>query len=162
MTEPIEPTRVPREDSSLTARANRLGPAAAVVGVLFLVVGALGFVPGVTTEYDALELTGPDSGAMLFGIFQVSVLHNVVHLLFGLVGLAVVRSPRAARAYFLVGGVLYLVLWVYGLVVAEGASADVVPLNAADDWLHLVLGVGMIALGLALSLGGRRTAAASG
>ena len=58
-----------------------------VVAGVFIVVGILGFIPGVTTDYDSLQLAGHESEAMLLGIFQVSVLHNVVHLLFGVVGL---------------------------------------------------------------------------
>jgi hypothetical protein len=128
--------------------------AAALVGAVFLLVGVLGFVPGITTQYDDLELAGHESHALLLGLFQVSVLHNVVHLLFGVAGLALMRSAGAARSYLVGGGVVYLVLWLYGLVVGEGSQANFVPLNDADDWLHLVLGLGMIALGM---LTGRRT-----
>ncbi|GID29961.1 uncharacterized protein DUF4383 [Paractinoplanes brasiliensis] len=87
----------------------------------------------------------------LFGVFQASVLHNIVHLLFGIVGLALARTVSGARAYLIGGGAVYLVLWLYGLVVAQDSSANFVPVNTADDWLHLGLGVGMIALGFLLS-----------
>jgi hypothetical protein len=56
-----------------------------------------------------------------------------------------------ARNYLVWGGVIYLVLFVYGLIVGQSSAANFVPLNPADDFLHLVLGVGMIALGLALT-----------
>ena len=85
----------------------------------------------------------------------MSVLHNIVHLLFGAAGLAMARTASGARAFLIGGGAIYLVLWLYGLVVGEDSSANFVPLNNADDWLHLLLGVGMIALGL---LTGRRVA----
>jgi hypothetical protein len=62
----------------------------------------------------------------------------------------VARSFAGARTYLIAGGVIYLVLWVYGLVVDEDSQANFVPLNDADDWLHFVLGLGMIALGVAL------------
>ncbi|MEU4253507.1 DUF4383 domain-containing protein [Amycolatopsis sp. NPDC026612] len=122
--------------------------AAAVVSVVFLLVGVLGFVPGVTTDYDQLGFAGHDSMAMLLGVFMVSVLHNIVHLLFGVVGLAAARTARGAKSYLVAGGVVYLVLWLYGLVIDHGSDANFVPVNNADNWLHLVLGVGMIALGL--------------
>lgn len=131
---------------------------ARLMGVVFLLVGILGFIPGITTNYDQLELWGPDSGAMLLGIFMVSVLHNVVHLLYGVAGLAMAGSPGAARSYFIGGGVVYLVLWVYGLVVSMSSQANFVPLNDADDWLHLGLGVGMVLLGVVLPRRGARTA----
>jgi predicted transporter len=61
------------------------------------------------------------------------------------------RTFNAARTFLIGGGIIYLVLWIYGLVVDETSSANFVPLNTADNWLHLVLGLGMIGLGLALS-----------
>lgn len=125
--------------------------AATVVGVVFLLVGVLGFVPGITTDYDSLSFASHHSDARLLGLFQVSVLHNVVHLLFGVVGLALARTLHGARGYLVVGGIVYLVLFLYGLLVPEDSSANFVPLNAADDVLHLLLGLGMIALGVVLT-----------
>lgn len=126
---------------------------AMIVSAVFLLVGVLGFIPGVTTEYDTMQFAGHESSAMLLGIFQVSILHNIVHLLFGLVGLAMARSAAGARLFLIGGGVIYLVLWIYGLIVDHESTANFVPLNNADNWLHLGLGIGMIILGLAL--GGR-------
>ena len=94
-------------------------------------------------------------------MLQVSIPHNIVHLLFGVARVAGVAAGRASAATsqsFLVGGgVIYLLLWVYGLVVDMGSKANLVPLNNADNWLHLVLGIGMIALGFALARSTSRT-----
>lgn len=128
---------------------------AAMVGAVFLIVGVLGFIPGVTTDYDMMQAAGNESHAMLLGVFQVSILHNVVHLLFGVAGLLMSRAASTARLFLIGGGVIYLVLWLYGLFIDQGSGANFVPLNTADNWLHLVLGVGMVALGL---LAGRGTA----
>ncbi|MDX6503351.1 MAG: hypothetical protein QOE29_476 [Gaiellaceae bacterium] len=117
---------------------------AALVGVVFLLVGILGFVPGITTHYGDLSFAGHGSGAKLLGIFQVSILHNIVHLLFGVVGLVLAKTVDGARTYFLGGGSVYLLLWVVGLA----GAADWIPANTADNWLHFGLGVGMILLGL--------------
>lgn len=133
--------------------------AAMAVAVAFLLIGVLGFVPGVTTEYGAMEFAGNESGALLLGLFQVSILHNIVHLLYGVAGLAMGRTADGARAYLVGGGIIYLVLWIYGLVVDETSAANFVPLNDADDWLHLGLGAAMIALGLLLW---RRTGSTAG
>jgi hypothetical protein len=122
--------------------------AATAVGAVFLLVGILGFIPGITTNYDTMEFAGHESGAELLGIFQVSILHNVVHLLFGIAGLAMARTARNAVAYLIGGGAIYLVLWIYGLVTDKLSEANFVPLNTADDWLHFVLGLGMIGLGV--------------
>lgn len=131
---------------------------AAVVGAVFLVVGIAGFIPGITTNlYDGLELAGHDGNAELLGIFEISVLHNVVHLLFGVAGLAAASAAANARLFLVWGGAIYLVLWVYGLVIDYDSGANFIPLNTADNWLHFGLGVGMIALGLTLSREPRTT-----
>jgi hypothetical protein len=123
---------------------------AMVVAVVFLLVGIAGFIPGLTTEYDGMTFAGHESMAMLLGVFHVSVLHNIVHLLFGIVGLVMARTVPGAVAFLIGGGVIYAVLWVYGLVIDQTSTANFVPLNNADNWLHLVLAVAMIGLGLAL------------
>ncbi|THJ67891.1 DUF4383 domain-containing protein [Arthrobacter echini] len=136
-----------------TSRSNVRTPVqtgALVVGVVFLLVGVLGFIPGATTNYDEMQFAGHESGALLLNLFQVSVLHNIVHLLFGVAGVALARTAGAARSYLLVGGIIYLVLWIYGLIVDPMAASNFVPLNNADNWLHLGLGVGMILLALVL------------
>jgi hypothetical protein len=126
---------------------------ATVVSLAFLLVGILGFIPGITTHYGDMTFAGHDSGAQLIGLFEVSVLHNLVHLLYGVVGLALARTPSSATAYLVVGGAVYLVLWIYGLVIDKTSAANFVPLDSADDWLHFVLGVVMVVAGVAL---GRR------
>ncbi|NMR28522.1 DUF4383 domain-containing protein [Crystallibacter degradans] len=129
------------------------------VGAVFLLVGILGFVPGITSGVDQLSFAGHQSGAMLLGLFQVSVLHNIVHLLFGVVGLALSRSWTGSRSYLIWGGAIYLVLWIYGLVIGHESPANFVPLNMADNWLHFVLGVAMLGLGLLLGRGHTATRA---
>ncbi len=129
-----------------------LQKAAAVVGLTFLLVGILGFVPGVTTNlYDGLEFAGHEGDAELLGVFQVSVLHNLVHLLFGLAGLSLAKTASGSRTFLIGGGAIYLVLWIYGMVIDRDSDANFVPLNTADNWLHFALGAGMILLGLVLS-----------
>ncbi|MDG4819825.1 DUF4383 domain-containing protein [Micromonospora sp. WMMD956] len=130
--------------------------AAATVGVVFLLVGLLGFVPGITTGFGDLRFAGHGSGAKLLGVFQVSVLHNAVHLAFGLAGLALSRTWDGARTFLIGGGAVYLVLWLYGLVVDHGSGANFIPVNDADNWLHLLLGAGMIALGVLTTRDRRR------
>ena len=111
--------------------------AAILVAAGFIVLGVLGFIPGVTT------------GGKLFGVFAISGLHNVLHLLSGFVGLALARTYAASRAFFLGGGLVYLALWLHGLLM--GGTANLLPVNNADNWLHFGLGVGMVLLGLTLA-----------
>ena len=119
---------------------------ARLVGIVFLLVGIAGFIPGVTTNlYEGLEFAGDDGTSELLGLFQVSVLHNIVHGLFGIAGLALAATASGARTYLIGGGAIYIALFLLGMV----GGGDWIPINNADNWLHLVLGVGMIGLGIA-------------
>jgi len=123
---------------------------AMLFGIVFLLVGILGFIPGITTNFDDIKFSGHESGAELLGIVQVSILENIIHLLYGIAGLAMAKTWDNSRLYFIGGGVIYLVLWIYGLVVDKDSSANFVPTNAAGDWLHFILGVTMVGVGFLL------------
>jgi hypothetical protein len=116
--------------------------AAMLISIVFVLVGILGFIPGITTDAPG-KFAGSDSDAELFGIFKISILHNIVHLAFGLVGLALARTIEGARTFLIGGGVIYLALWILGIA----GGADWIPSNTADHWLHFALGVGMITIG---------------
>jgi hypothetical protein len=113
-------------------------------GIVFLATGVLGFIPGITTNVGDMDFAGKDSPSELLGIFQVSILHNIVHLLFGIAGIALSRTWEGARTYLLGAGLIYIVLFVYGLFVGAGDDANFVPINMADDWLHLGLGIALL------------------
>ncbi|MFF3342774.1 DUF4383 domain-containing protein [Streptomyces flavidovirens] len=138
----------------VSATRSPVQQAALLVGAVFLLVGVLGFIPGVTTDYDTMKFAEHHSEAKLLGVFQVSILHNIVHLLFGIAGIAMARASSSARNYLIGGGVIYLALWLYGLFIDHDSAANFVPVNTADNWLHFVLGLGMIAVGVLLT---RRT-----
>jgi hypothetical protein len=135
---------------------SQLQTVALLTGAVFLLVGILGFIPGITTNYGDMAFAGDGSEAELFGIFQVSILHNLVHLAFGVVGLALARTWDGARTFLVGGGLIYLVLWILGLV----GGADWIPTNSADDWLHFVLGIVMVGAGFALGRESRTAATA--
>lgn len=120
--------------------------AAMILGVVFLLVGIAGFIPGITTHYGDMKFAGHNSMAMLLGTFCVSVLHNLIHLAFGVAGVAMARTHPKARTYLLVGGIVYAVVLIYGLIIDYDSAVNFVPLNTADNWLHLILAVAMIAL----------------
>jgi uncharacterized protein DUF4383 len=127
---------------------------AMLTGIVFLLVGILGFIPGITTNAPG-DFAGSNSDAELLGIFQVSILHNIVHLLYGLAGIALARTWDGARTFLIGGGVIYLLLWILGLI----GGANWVPTNTADEWLHFALGVGMIGSGYVLGREGATRAA---
>lgn len=124
---------------------------ALIVGIVFLLVGIAGFIPGLTHSAEHLHGAGADSEAQLLGIFQVSVLHNLVHLAFAVAGIALAARARGSRFYLIIGGLVYLVVWLYGLVAVGNDQLNIIPVNDADNWLHLVLAVGMVLLGIFVS-----------
>jgi hypothetical protein len=130
--------------------------AALAVGLVFLLVGVLGFVPGITSNYDDLQFAGHGSNAQLLGIFDTSVLHNIVHLLFGVAGIVLSKTWDGARTFLVGGGAIYLVLFVYGAIFHGEKGSNWIPVNWADNVLHLALGAGMIVLGVALGKEGVR------
>lgn len=132
--------------------------AAMVIGAVFLLVGVAGFIPGITTDFDRLSWAGHHSGALLLGIFAVSVLHNLVHIAFGVFGLVLARAANTARAYLIWGGLVYAALWIYGLAIDHHGPLNFVPVNTADNWLHLGLAVVMLTCGLMLGRSADRRA----
>ena len=102
--------------------------AAVLVGAAFLVAGILWVHPRHNDRLSTLlEWAGRHSGAKLFGVFAVSGLHNVVHLAFGVAGLLMARTYAASRAYLLVGGLVYLGLWVYGSLIDHASTGQLRP-----------------------------------
>jgi len=116
----------------------RLRSLAALGGAAMVLVGVLGLVPGATTHYGDLQL-GHGSHAHLFGVFRVSILLDLVHVVVGAAGIAVGRARPLALAA--------LVLWLIG-VSAAGAWLS---LDAADNWLHFLFAATL--LGLAVLVG---------
>ena len=84
----MTPSHPARTSESMSRFRTPVQKAALAVGAVFLVVGLLGFVPGITTHYEQLTFAGHHSDAALLGIFNVSVLHNLVHLLLGVAMIA--------------------------------------------------------------------------
>jgi len=130
--------------------SSTLQKAARIVGIVFLLVGVLGFIPGITQNYDDMKFAGNSSDAELLGLFQVSILHNIVHLLFGIAGIALSRTWEGSRNFLIGGGAFYLLLGIYDAIVKQESGANWLPTNNGDTVLHLALGVGMLALGFAL------------
>jgi hypothetical protein len=114
---------------------------AGVFGVIFIVVAVLGFI----TPGGMVMAMQPDAG-LLLGMFPVNLLHNIVHLLFGIWGLAAARSWSGSKSYFTIVGTIYLVLTVAGFLSPTGFGF--VPLGGNDIWLHAVLAIAMLGIGL--------------
>ena len=109
---------------------------AQLFGIVFLVIGVLGFVP--------IAMIGGTMGmepSMLLGLFPVNVVHNLVHAGFGIWGIMAAKSAAGATNYCKIGGVAYLALGALGFVMADGMG--IVPLGGNDTYLHLLLGAAL-------------------
>lgn len=111
-----------------------------IFGAVFVLVGVLGFVPALT----------PDG--YLLGIFEVDTLHNVIHLLSGVLALGAAWTGVYARLYFQVFGVVYGVVAVVGFL-QGGSVLGLFPVNAADHLLHLVIAAVALYAGFAMKEG---------
>ena len=150
-----------RRDGGTTGEKTDIQRAATLFGAVFALVTILGFIPGVTTNYDGLT-TFDGVGAEIFGVFGVNVLENLAHGLFAIAGFTAAASWAASKNYFVWGGVVYIALWLYGLLGGseEESSANFLGMNSASDWLHFALGLAMLGIGFLLSRRVTRTATA--
>ena len=120
-------------------RRSTVQTVALVFGVVFILVAILGFLTD-----GGMEM-GVDNPGLVLGLFPVNVLHNIVHLLFGVWGIAASRTFAASRQYAQIGGVIYIVLTVLGLVAPT--TFGLIPIGGNDIWLHALLGVALAGVG---------------
>lgn len=107
-------------------------------GIVFLAVGILGFVPGITKD------------DMLLGIFMVNKVHSIVHIASGVVFLlASMAGAGAASLWFKIFGLIYAVVAVLGFMNPNGMLLGMISNNPADTWLHVVLAAAMLLIGFA-------------
>lgn len=113
---------------------------ALVFGIVFLCVGILGFVPGLLMPPDR-DIAVDAMHGHLFGLFPVNVLHNLVHIAFGIWGLAAYRSLPMACTYFKTTAIVYAVLVVMGFIPGLNTTFGLVPIYGHDIWLHAALAI---------------------
>ncbi|HMG48299.1 MAG TPA: DUF4383 domain-containing protein [Allosphingosinicella sp.] len=115
---------------------------ALIFGIVFLAVGVAGFVPQLVqpAEGGAMNMGGQDMG-MLLGMFPVNMYHNIVHLLFGLWGLAASRSAAGSVTYARGVAIIYALLAICGFIPSLDSLGGFVPLYGNDIWLHAGLAV---------------------
>jgi hypothetical protein len=101
---------------------------AQIFGVIFIIIGIAGFFFSASMEE-----------GLLLGMFPVNIVHNIVHLLFGLWGLAAARSFAGAKSYAQITGVLYLVIAALGFV--DPDTFGLMPNYGNDIWLHALIGI---------------------
>ena len=100
-------------------------------GVVLLLVGILGFIPGITND-----------NQMLLGVFHVNTAHNIIHLLSGVIALwAGMTSASYAKLYFQIFGVVYALVAILGFVTGDNNVLGFIANNMADTWLHVVIAI---------------------
>jgi len=115
---------------------------ALVFGIVFLLAGVSGFIPGMLHPVPAYAppLTVDMGYGLVMGLLPVNVLHNLVHVLFGMLGVLAYGGLFAPRLYAQTVAVAYGLLVILGLVPATNTLFGLVPIYGNDVWLHLVLG----------------------
>ncbi|HJP85129.1 MAG TPA: DUF4383 domain-containing protein [Gemmatimonadaceae bacterium] len=116
---------------------------ATVFGVVFILIAIVGFV---TPGGMYMQPTDPAMAAKILGMFPINLLHNIAHLLFGIWALLAARTWGGSKSFFVWGGIIYAVLTVLGFVSPTGFG--LIPLAGADIWLHCLLAIVMLAIGL--------------
>ena len=125
--------------------------AAILFGIVFLVVGVLGFVPAFTTDMGGMP--------MLLGIFHVNTAHNIVHLASGAVFLLCgMAGAGASRTFFRIFGIVYAIVAILGFMNGDKPLLGLISSNMADTWLHVGLAAVMLIIGF--GPGGRDTSTA--
>ena len=115
---------------------------AMVAGIVYIVVGVLGFVPRLlTSPADAPPLTVNQAYGYLFGLFPVNILHSLVHLAVGVWGVLAASTLGAARTYAVSMAVIFGVLTVMGFVPGLNTVFGLIPLFGHDIWLHAVTAI---------------------
>ena len=116
---------------------------ALVLGIVFLIVGIAGFVPGLTVPHEHPDVTVKSGLGLELSLFPINVLHNIVHLLFGVWGLLAARSAAGARTYGRSVAIIYALLAVMGVISAGNlhTTFGLVPLYGNDIWLHALLAI---------------------
>ncbi|HYF59767.1 MAG TPA: DUF4383 domain-containing protein [Burkholderiaceae bacterium] len=113
-------------------------------GVVFLLVGIAGSIPGMTSPHDHPDVVVGTGLGLLFGLFPVNVIHNIIHAAFGAWGILASRDRGWSRTYAKSVAIIYALLTVFGLIAAGRiyTTFGLAPLYGHDVWLHAALAAG--------------------
>ena len=114
---------------------------AIIIGIAFVFGGVAGFLPTFITD------------GLLFGYFEVNNMHNLVHIVTGVLAIMAATSYRFTILFFQIFGFIYTIMGVWGFF--QNGDLYVMHVNTADNVLHVVVGV----IGLYLGLAAKRTTA---
>lgn len=114
-----------------------------VLGIIFIIIGLAGFVPAFVQPAPVVAddpLVVDTLHGRLFGLFPVNWLHNLVHLAFGIWGVAAWKGMAGgAVLYSKTVAIIYVVLAVMGFIPVLRTTFGLIPLYGNDIWLHLII-----------------------
>lgn len=119
---------------------------ALVTGIVFILVGIMGLIPGLTPDGKLLGIFLVHGGLLGGG-------ENVVHLLSGVAALVASQRRDWSRLFFKIIGVVYALVTILGFLVGTGSILGLVHVNPADNFLHLVFTFAFLYLGFASKAG---------
>ena len=137
---------------------------ALIFGIVYVLVGILGFIPGITQPppAGAPSLVVASFYGFILTLFAINILHNLFHIVVGAVGIAVWRNEASARLYCRVLAIVFVVLTVFGLVPALQTTFGLIPLFGLDVALHAVTAVALAYFGWAVAPVARVASAQAG
>lgn len=132
---------------------------ALILGIVLLLVGIAGFIPGLVSHTVPVAAPGDQTAApaavavptagYLLGLFPVNALHNLFHIAWGIYGIVAYRSFGGARTFAKVTAVVYAVLTVFGLIPGLNTFFGILPLYGHDIWLHALITIAAAYFGFA-------------
>ena len=109
---------------------------AILFGIGFIFVGVAGFLPTFYTD------------GLLFGFFEVNAMHNVVHIVSGVIAIMSATSSKYSKLFFQILGIIYIIVAIAGFW--RNGDLFIMHVNMADNILHTVIGVVALLLGFSL------------
>lgn len=116
---------------------------ALLLGIIYALVGVLGFIPGLLHEppANAPDLVVSTNYGYLLGLFPVNILHTLFHLAIGIWGILAAKEIHAARKYARVVAIAYGILTIFGLIPGLRTVFGLLPLQGHDVWLHALTAI---------------------
>jgi hypothetical protein len=128
---------------------------ALIMGIIFLLVGVMGFIPQLLVSpadhpHGQHGVTVNQFEGYLLGLFHVNILHSLVHVLFGIMGIAMARRWDSARSYARIVAISYGLLTIMGLIPGLNTVFGLIPIHGHDVWLHAVIALAAAYFGFAV------------
>jgi Domain of unknown function (DUF4383) len=120
---------------------------ALIIGIVFLLVGIAGFIPGFNVlpvgSHPNIPMNAPsitiDSGyGSVFGLFPTNLLHNAIHIAVGVLGIASASSLSGSRVFNQGFAIVYSVMAVMGLLPFTNTMFGLMPIYGHNIWFNAI------------------------